>query len=229
MSEIKIEDDSHVHFRKLWEPPVLLVDWQKLNIERKTSWGELFYDLIFVAASTSVSDIFFDKLDFDGFYHFLVYWITFLTLWNKMNMYQTRFSADSLFHQAIVFIHMFGLLLMLHHTSSELNYFKSFSIGILISLITFLILYLLVAIYIKRARVMAIRHLFSNSISCIFVGMTFILSNSYYITILWLTIPIIDFFNSLISIFTMKKSDSLPINLSHISGNIILFRNNIIF
>lgn len=97
--------EAHLHFRKIWDPPVLLVDWEKLNVERKPAWAELFYDLIFVAATSSITRIFYVDTSVNGFISFFVYWTIFWFLWSKMNAYQTRFTADSLIHQLCMFVH----------------------------------------------------------------------------------------------------------------------------
>jgi len=213
-----MESKEHLHFRKIWDPPVLLIDWETLRIERKSTWGELFFDLIFVAAASKVSNLLIEEVSGKSFIVLLIYWSIFWFTWNKMTFFQNRFFCDSLVHQFLFLIQMLGVLLMLHHLSIDFNSHFTFSIGYLMSTGSFQAMYLLIVVYIPRARVNTMIQLICSLLGSLLILITFFLNKSHEVIILllWILVPFCDILHFAI-MYLKFRDQSLPVNVDHMT------------
>lgn len=135
-----------------------------------------------------------------------------------MNTYQTRFSSDSLILQVVLFLDMFGLLLMLHNISEGTGGHRIFAVGMLVSMFSFFILYGFIFLFIQKARPLASLFLIWNAISFLSIFITLFVENMAAIFILWILFPITEVFASFSGMLLLKHSVRLPLNLSHTSG-----------
>eukprot|EP00123_Amoebidium_parasiticum_P021923 comp76156_c0_seq1/m.48254 comp76156_c0_seq1/g.48254 ORF comp76156_c0_seq1/g.48254 comp76156_c0_seq1/m.48254 type:complete len:483 (-) comp76156_c0_seq1:276-1724(-) len=94
------------HAQGFWQEPRLLLDWGTdgkgqlmIEGERKVSWTELFYDLIYVTCIAKLGENLRENhLDF------IVYFVGFLTLWNtwySCSIYSTWLHTDDMFHKIL--------------------------------------------------------------------------------------------------------------------------------
>ncbi len=77
--------------------------------ERKVTWLELFYDLIFVAAIIQLGDALGHDVSISGFAafagHFAPLWIA----WSGFTFFANRFDVDDFTHRIMVFVQMFAM------------------------------------------------------------------------------------------------------------------------
>lgn len=77
------------------------------NTEKKVTWLELFYDLVYVAAFIQLGDAFSKNISFQTFAQsagvFVSMWIT----WTGFTYYANRYTVDDFLHRTLVFLQMF--------------------------------------------------------------------------------------------------------------------------
>ncbi len=77
--------------------------------ERKVTWLELFYDLIFVAAIIQLGDALSHHVSISNFVsfagHFMPLWIA----WSGFTFFANRFDVDDFTHRIMVFVQMFAM------------------------------------------------------------------------------------------------------------------------
>jgi inward rectifier potassium channel len=77
--------------------------------EKKVTWLELFYDLIFVASIIQLGDWLSNDVSLEGFalfaWHFVPLWIA----WTGFTFYANRFEVDDFLHRVLVFLKMFAV------------------------------------------------------------------------------------------------------------------------
>jgi inward rectifier potassium channel len=77
--------------------------------EKKVSWIELFYDLIFVAAIIQLGNALSHHVDLAGFLRFAGLFVPIWLLWTGYTFFQNRFELDDFLHRAMVFAQMFAV------------------------------------------------------------------------------------------------------------------------
>ncbi len=95
----------------IWKNPELRLDEDK-DIERKASWLELFYDLVFIAVIAELAH----KLQSDlSIGNFIVYMGLFLPawwIWVGSTFYNDRFEQDDISHRIFTFLGMIPICFM---------------------------------------------------------------------------------------------------------------------
>lgn len=72
--------------------------------ERKVSWLELFYDLIYVAAIIQLGDGLSHHVGPAGFLAFAALFVPIWLTWTAFTFYSNRFVIDDFGHRALVFL-----------------------------------------------------------------------------------------------------------------------------
>lgn len=80
--------------------------------ERKVTWLELFYDLVFVVAVGQVSIMLYDNLSWMGVLGFLFVLMPVWWAWAGQTFYLTRFDSDDLIHRGLSMTQMFAVSAM---------------------------------------------------------------------------------------------------------------------
>lgn len=87
----------------LWQPPCLRQDTTELE-ERRATWLELFYDLVFVAAIGQLSHYLGAHLAWNGVAAFALMFVPLWWCWVGATFYATRFDTDTLSDRLFAFI-----------------------------------------------------------------------------------------------------------------------------
>jgi inward rectifier potassium channel len=111
--------------------------------EKKVTWLELFYDLVYVAAFIQLGDAFSENISVDYFFKsagiFTAMWMS----WTGFTYYANRFTVDDILHRVLVFVQMFCVGAMAISIPNLLNGNPVvFGLSYAFSLITISILYL---------------------------------------------------------------------------------------
>jgi hypothetical protein len=111
--ENEVEQDLPIR-QRLYRSPRLRQFWKvasdgtkvlvREKEERKTSWNELFYDLIFVAAVSNVGDNLASNPAWFG--HFCLMFYPIYSTWVSVQFYSNRFYAEDIFHKMLIFTQM---------------------------------------------------------------------------------------------------------------------------
>ena len=92
----------------IWRPPYLHTA-HDTEEERKVSWLELFYDLVFVATIIQLGNMLSHDVSWLGFLKFVALFIPIWWSWTGITFYMNRFIVDDVWHRLLVFIQIFGI------------------------------------------------------------------------------------------------------------------------
>jgi low temperature requirement protein LtrA len=102
---------------KIWQPIRLRRD-EETEAERRASWLELFFDLIFVAAIGELAHGLSEHLNWTGLVDFAVFFVPIWWCWIGATFYATRFDNDTVFDRLFTLIQMTIVAIMavnVHH------------------------------------------------------------------------------------------------------------------
>lgn len=80
-----------------------------LGLEKKASWLELFFDLIFVAAFIQLGNFLGDSVTLGRFLSFAGVFVPLWVSWTGFTFYCNRFTVDDFVHRTFVFLQMFAV------------------------------------------------------------------------------------------------------------------------
>ena len=112
MSEIRL---------KLWERPELRTD-EEHRLERKVSWLELFYDLVFVVVIAQLAHDLAAHLSLGGLGAFVLLFMPAWWMWVSGTVYNECFETQDLSYRLLVFLQMLvvsALATFAHHAFGE--------------------------------------------------------------------------------------------------------------
>ncbi len=72
--------------------------------ERKVTWLELFYDLVYVAAIIQLGNTLSNEVSWGGFLRFVALFIPIWWSWTGITFYVNRFIVDDLVHRLLIFV-----------------------------------------------------------------------------------------------------------------------------
>ena len=75
--------------------------------EKKVTWLELFYDLVYVAAFIQLGDAFANNLSIENFVKSAGIFTSMWLSWTGFTYYANRFTVDDFLHRILVFVQMF--------------------------------------------------------------------------------------------------------------------------
>ncbi len=81
----------------------------KEHVEKKASWLELFYDLIFVAAFIQLGNGLSSTISWTGFLTFSAMFSMLWTIWTGFTTYINRFNIDDFLHRFLIFLQMLSV------------------------------------------------------------------------------------------------------------------------
>jgi low temperature requirement protein LtrA len=96
----------------LWQPPQLRTGQGEENEERRATWLELFFDLVFVAAISQLSAYLSDRPSLDGFMSFVALFVPVWWCWVGATFYATRFDTDDLGHRLMTLVQIVLITVM---------------------------------------------------------------------------------------------------------------------
>jgi low temperature requirement protein LtrA len=94
-------------FDRFLEPPRLRTTTD--DDDRRATWLELFFDLVFVAAIAQVSSLLLDDLTLGGFARYLGYFVPIWWAWMGFTFYANRFDTDDLPYRLLTLVGMAGI------------------------------------------------------------------------------------------------------------------------
>ncbi|MFP4436132.1 MAG: low temperature requirement protein A [Chloroflexaceae bacterium] len=94
-----------------WHPPQLHTA-HKTEEERKVTWLELFYDLVYVATIIQLGNWLSDNVSPIGFAGFFFLFVLIWWSWTGITFYINRIVVDDVWHRVLVFVQMFAIAVM---------------------------------------------------------------------------------------------------------------------
>src|SRR5919202_5143281 len=107
--------------KSLWHPPRLRTA-EDQEEERRATWLELFYDLVFVAAIAEVAHSLSEQVSLSGYFGYVLLFIPIWWCWVGTTFYATRFDTDDLGHRLFALLQMAivaALAVNVHHGLEE--------------------------------------------------------------------------------------------------------------
>jgi low temperature requirement protein LtrA len=89
------------------DPPRLRV--LDMEEERRATWLELFFDLVFVVAVAELGEVLSDDVTLGGFLRFLALFVPVWWAWAGFTFYANRFDTDDLAYRLLIFVAMFAV------------------------------------------------------------------------------------------------------------------------
>jgi low temperature requirement protein LtrA len=201
----------------LWQAPRLRQD---NHHERRATWLELFFDLVFVATIGELGKRLSDDVSLFGFAQYVVLFIPIWWCWLGETFYSNRFDQDSLIDRLITLVQMSILVVMAVNAHHGLD---SSSIGFGLSYIAFRIVlvaqYLVAGVFNPQTRPM-IRHFSGGfSLSILVWSISLFLPTPLRFWI-WGLGLLIDFITPVLG---QKFIQQFPPNMTHIPERMGLF------
>ena len=107
--------------KSLWQPPRLRTA-EDQEEERRATWLELFYDLVFVAAIAEVAHSLSEQVSLSGYFGYVLLFIPIWWSWVGATFYATRFDTDDLGHRLLTLLQMIAIAVLavnVHHGLGE--------------------------------------------------------------------------------------------------------------
>ena len=99
-------------FARLLEPPRLRTRGRGLDEERRATWLELFFDLVFVAAVGQLANSLATEPTKERFFEFLGVFVPVWWAWMGFTFYANRFDTDDLVYRLLMLLAMFGVAVL---------------------------------------------------------------------------------------------------------------------
>jgi low temperature requirement protein LtrA len=98
----------------IWQPPILHTKHAELTEghERKVTWLELFYDLVYVAIFIQLGNTLSHDISWVGFVKFIVLFIPIWWSWTGFVFYVNRFVVEDIWHRLLIFSQIFFITIM---------------------------------------------------------------------------------------------------------------------
>ena len=120
---VTAEDTPHdVSFRpglvQLYSPPMQRQRWGETQVLPRVNWGDLFFDLFYVAATYNVSNIIIQQPDAEGILYATGTFLPLMGFWTEKVFYDGRFAVreDDVFHRLYTAAQLCVLGLAVLHT-----------------------------------------------------------------------------------------------------------------
>jgi low temperature requirement protein LtrA len=91
------------------------------NANRRATWLELFYDLVFVVVIFQLANNLEEDFSLNGFLGFLALFVPVWLSWTGAVLYATRFDTDDLGHRILILLQMVGAAFLAVYVSDALG------------------------------------------------------------------------------------------------------------
>ena len=97
----------------LFQPPMLHTTYAQLfGPERRVTWLELFYDLVYVATFIQLGNALSEDISWTGFLRFVALFIPIWWSWTGITFYFNRFVVDDIWHRILIFSQIFFIVIL---------------------------------------------------------------------------------------------------------------------
>ncbi|MBN3870501.1 MULTISPECIES: low temperature requirement protein A [unclassified Nostoc] len=150
------------------QPPRLRIG-EDTEEERRATWLELFYDLVFVVAVSQLAHNLNEDISLSGLFGFVVLFIPVWWSWIGTTFYANRFDSDDVGHRLLIGIQMLtaaAMAINIHHGLGESS--PGFAISYALGRVVLVIEYVRAGIYIPSARPLTTRYAIGFAIAAFF-------------------------------------------------------------
>src|SRR5919202_6108977 len=97
---------------RFFEPPRLRTMQEDEEEERRATWLELFFDLVFVVTVAQVSYVLLDDLSVSRLFAYLGVFVPIWWAWMGFTFYANRFDTDDLLYRLLTLLAMFAVAVL---------------------------------------------------------------------------------------------------------------------
>jgi low temperature requirement protein LtrA len=121
--------------------------------DRRATWLELFFDLVFVAAVANLGANLSDDLTLDGFVEFLALFVPVWWAWMGFTFYANRFDTDDLVYRLLTLVAMFAVAVFAANTRDAFEGgSEAFALSYVAVRLVLLVLYARARRHVREAR-----------------------------------------------------------------------------
>ncbi|MEW5872840.1 MAG: low temperature requirement protein A [Chloroflexota bacterium] len=80
--------------------------------ERKVTWLELFYDLVYVAVLIQLGNVLSEQISLEGFGRFVILFLPLWWAWTGMTFYMNRFVVNDLPHRLLIYLQITAIAVL---------------------------------------------------------------------------------------------------------------------
>lgn len=193
-----------------------------MDVHRKVSWLELFYDLVYVATVVQLGNKLSEDVTTEGFLGFALLFVPIWWVWMGTTFYANRFVADDLAHRLLIFAQIFVISALAIHVFDGLGETSTgFALAYAAARGILVVMYLRAAHFVEEARPLARRYATGFAIAAlIWVVSAFVPPPLRFI--LWAVGLLIDFYTPL-SRESVRLQRLLPPSPHHLPERMGLF------
>lgn len=150
------------------QPPRLRIG-EDSEEERRATWLELFYDLVFVVAVSQLAHNLNEDISLSGWFGFVVLFIPIWWSWIGTTFYANRFDSDDVIRRLLVGLHMLtaaAMAINIHHGLSESS--PGFALSYAVGRAVLVVEYVRAGIHIPSARPLTTRYAIGFAIAASF-------------------------------------------------------------
>ena len=209
----------------LFQPPRVLRDWHNINHHdnRKISWSELFFDLVFVTIIAKMGEAIRGAEMTST--HYAVTFILVWCIWNASVVFATRFFVDDIPSKLYLALFMLGSFGIGMHVLGGIDGENTlgFHLACIYVRTLVLLMYARVYYYLPRARVLCHTQFIIQGVSTLILIISVSFVPIHYRIYMLLLIIIWDLISPYLSIFMIDSKSVLPIHIHHYIERIGLF------
>ncbi|MCL1470769.1 low temperature requirement protein A [Argonema antarcticum] len=203
----------------LWQPPRLRTAGENEE-ERRATWLELFYDLVFVAAIAEVAHNLHGHLSLTGFLGYVLLFVPIWWSWVGATFYATRFDTDDLGHRLLTLLQMVAIAVLAVNVHDGLGKSSDdFALSYVTVRAILILQYLIAGYYVVAARALTNWYIRGFSIAAAIWFVSVFVPVPWQFA-LWVLALIIDFGTPLTAGKLVAK---IPPSFSHIPERVGLF------
>jgi len=150
------------------QPPRLRIG-EDTEEERRATWLELFYDLVFVVAVSQLAHNLKEDISLSGWFGFIVLFIPVWWSWIGTTFYANRFDSDDVGHRLLIGLQMLtasAMAINIHHGLGESS--PGFAISYALGRVVLVIEYVRAGMHIPSARPLTTRYAIGFAIAAFF-------------------------------------------------------------
>ncbi|MBW4688029.1 MAG: low temperature requirement protein A [Komarekiella atlantica HA4396-MV6] len=174
------------------QPPRLRIG-ENSEEERRATWLELFYDLVFVVAVSQLAHNLTEDISLSGLFGFVALFIPVWWSWIGTTFYANRFDSDDIIHRLLVGLHMLtaaAMAINIHHGLGESS--AGFALSYALGRVVLIVEYIRAGMHIPSARPLTTRYATGFAIAAFFWLVSVLLPIPWRFA-LWTLGVIIDF------------------------------------
>lgn len=202
--------------------------WQRLHAphesvgERRVTWLELFYDLVYVAVIIQLGDVLSPDVSWSSVLGFVLLFVAVWSSWMTMTVYINRLAANDWIHRLIIFSQMFAIAILAINASDALDIQASqFALSYAVVRIILLAAYGWSSRRIEQARPLALLYAKGFGAAIVLWIISAFVPPPFHL-LLWVVAVGIEVVVPLLP-QARGIQQALPFDISHLSGRYALF------